>query len=303
MSEQPARIVTIVIVLAALLFGILVFSRRTPNPVAVVVPPTSEQPTTTPEIPEIPTDTPRVVRPKPDGMICDAGNAICLSASYTDVLLDNPITVTGTAIAFENQFNWQLEDVNGSILEEGTAMAYAPDAGQPGPFTIRQFFTTTTLPTTGFLVLFDRSAKDGAPINTVRVPVRLPTQTMTVNVYLPTVNSANADCKTVAPVKRTILKTAAVAEAALRELTRITSTDTVNGMKTSLSDGTELVSLVVNSGNAKAAFNEFLDQNVGGSCRVTSIRSQIERTLTQYPTIKTVEISTQTKSADEALQP
>ncbi len=304
MSQQTSRIATILVLLAVFVFGVLVFSRRTPDQPITPVAPISTEPATPPTpTTETPTTTVVEVRSKPIGALCDAQNFICVDASTSDALLDNPISVTGTAIAFENQFDWELRDPNGQLIEQGGLMAYAPDAGQAGPFMLRHFFTTTTTATTGVLIFFDPSAKDGTPTNVLRIPVRLPTQTMTVNVYLPTANSVNADCKTVAPVKRTIMKTIATAEAALRELTRIKSTDMISGMQTSLSDGTELISLVVYNGNAKAVFNELLDQNVGGSCRVTSIRMQIERTLKQYPTIKTVEISTQTKSADETLQP
>jgi len=42
---------------------------------------------------------------------------------------------------------------------------------------------------------------------------------------------------------------------------------------------------------------------VGGSCRVTTIRSQVEQTLMQFPSVTSVRISVEGYADDEVLQP
>ena len=76
------------------------------------------------------------------------------------------------------------------------------------------------------------------------------------------------------------------------------------GFFTSINDGVLLQSLMIGmeSGTAWADFNEQLEYQVGGSCRVSAIRAQIEQTLKQFSTIKNVVISIDGRTED-ILQP
>jgi len=74
-------------------------------------------------------------------------------------------------------------------------------------------------------------------------------------------------------------------------------------MDTLIPEQTQLVSLVVSKGVATATFSPQLDQAVGGSCRVSMIRSQIENTLKQFPSVKSVVIISEGKTAETTLQP
>ncbi len=123
----------------------------------------------------------------PPGMICGEGNLICVGSQYQNILFSNPIVVTGTARVFENQFSWSLFDAQGHALEKGNVMAKAPDpdADQASTFEIRSFFSSVPSSSTGSLMLFEFSPRDGEIVNKLIIPVRLPTKTMNVTIWVP----------------------------------------------------------------------------------------------------------------------
>ena len=61
-------------------------------------------------------------------------------------------------------------------------------------------------------------------------------------------------------------------------------------------------SLTIENSVAKVDFDEQLEFQVGGSCRVTAIRAQIRETLKQFPIIDSVIISINGRTED-VLQP
>ncbi len=239
----------------------------------------------------------------PPGMVCDPeSHSICVSQSVKDSLLANPIMVTGTAVAFESQFSWKLEDNNGNVIEQGNIHANQPDAGIPGPFTLRQFYSSLPHTGSGILTLYEASAKDGSPTHVLALPVRLPTLTQIAQIYLPTKNGATSgQCNDVTAVEVPIIVTKLPIEATLNRLLTPLPTSETRGLTSSIPAGTRLISLSVGSGLAKAVFSQELD--AGGSCRVAAIRAQIEQTLKQFSTVKRVEISVEGKSPEESLQP
>lgn len=111
------------------------------------------------------------------------------------------------------------------------------------------------------------------------------------------------DCSKNFPVERTIPKTLAVGRAALEELLKgPTEDEKAQGYFTSINPGVKIQSLTIENGVAKVDFDEQLEFQVGGSCRVTAIRSQIINTLLQFPTVKEVIISINGRTED-ILQP
>ncbi|MEK7213183.1 MAG: GerMN domain-containing protein [Patescibacteria group bacterium] len=110
-------------------------------------------------------------------------------------------------------------------------------------------------------------------------------------------------CVKVFPVDREILKTPAVGLAALRELIAgPTSAEKRMGYGTVINPGVVVQKLTIESGVASVDFNEELERQVGGSCRVSAIRAQIEETLKQFSTVKEVIISINGRTQD-ILQP
>jgi spore germination protein GerM len=78
--------------------------------------------------------------------------------------------------------------------------------------------------------------------------------------------------------------------------------DVNNGYFSAINPGVVLNKLTIENGVAKADFNDLLNMNVAGSCRVAMIRAQITQTLKQFPTVKSVVISVN-GATDTILQP
>ncbi len=110
-------------------------------------------------------------------------------------------------------------------------------------------------------------------------------------------------CNKVFPVERIVLKTQAPARLALELLFEgPTSAEKEQGFFSSIPKGVEIQKLTIENGIAKADFNGALEFQVGGSCWVSAIRSQITQTLKQFPTVDEVLISIDGRTED-ILQP
>lgn len=111
------------------------------------------------------------------------------------------------------------------------------------------------------------------------------------------------DCRITYPLERKIIKTKAKARMALEELLKgPTSNEKEQGYFTSINSGVKIQKLSIENGVAKVDFDEQLEFQVGGSCRVAAIRAQIVQTLKQFPTVKDVVISINGRTED-ILQP
>jgi len=215
-----------------------------------------------------------------------------------------PLRISGQARVFENQLVYRLKDGNGDILSLGSIYANSPDMGLFGSFE-----TDVNYPepknTAGELEVFDFSAKDESEIDKVIIPVIFkPVESLTVKVsFLNNKLDPEITCEKAFPVERRIPKTQETARAALAELLKGPTIDeTERGYLTSINQGVKINSLTIEDGIAKVDFDETLQFQVGGSCRVTAIRAQIIQTLKQFPNIRNVIISINGRTED-ILQP
>lgn len=219
--------------------------------------------------------------------------------------IGQPVLISGQARVFENQLNYRIKDSDGGVLAEGGIYAQSPDAGQYGPFEVETTYTEPKTET-GIIEVFDYSAKDGEQIDTVTIPVQFnKTETLGVKVFFgsETLNPGAMDCTKVFSVERIIPKTQGTAKAALEELLKgPTDAEKIQGYFSSINSGVKLQSITITDGVAKADFDETLEFQVGGSCRVASIAAQITETLKQFPTIESVIISINGRTKD-ILQP
>ncbi|MEK7061661.1 MAG: GerMN domain-containing protein [Patescibacteria group bacterium] len=118
-------------------------------------------------------------------------------------------------------------------------------------------------------------------------------------------NSTDSEyaCKKVLPVDRGVSETKAVARAALEELLKgPTRQEILDGFFTSINPDVKIQKLTIENTVAKVDFDDNLEKNVGGSCRVVAIRNQIIQTLLQFKTIQSVIISINGRTED-ILQP
>lgn len=256
----------------------------------------------------------RPVSPSPE----PESEPIKLSYPTESETIFSPLEIQGEAIGgwfFEASFPIMLLDEQGNRIGISYAEAQA-DWMTPEfvPFKAHLEFETT-VNQTGTLV-FEKANPSGLPENEDRFEIRLQLspaletpasaeEQMTVKVFFPNnqKDPEMQDCSNVFPVERKIPKTVGVARAALNELFKgPTQAEATAGHITSLNEGIEIQRLFIENGVAYVDFNSKLEEAVGGSCRVVSIRSQIEQTLLQFSTVKEVVISIDGRTED-ILQP
>lgn len=227
--------------------------------------------------------------------------------------IKSPLAITGEARGywfFEAVFPIKLLDENGQEL--GRTVAQAQSDWMTENFVqfraALEFKKSTT--EKGILIL-EKDNPSGLPENAAELRIPLifeevaPTATATVRVFF---NNSNLDpefsCNKVFPVEREIKKTSAVARAALEELLKgPTEAEKAQGFFTSIiNSNVKIQTLTVENGTAKVDFNEQLEFQIGGSCRVSAIRAQITQTLKQFPTVSNVIISINGRTED-ILQP
>jgi len=223
--------------------------------------------------------------------------------------VNSPIEISGQARGFwyfEATFPLQLLDLQGNIISSYYAQAQGDWMTEEFvPFTASlEFDVTTQQPAT---LILKKDNPSGLPEyeDQITIPVILmPSDTMTVKVYF---NNSNLDpeysCNKVFAVERKIKKTVVVGRAALEELLKgVTEEEKNQGYITSINQGVKIQSLKIENGVAYVDFNQQLQYQVGGSCRVAAISAQITETLKQFPTVDSVVISVDGKTED-ILQP
>lgn len=119
----------------------------------------------------------------------------------------------------------------------------------------------------------------------------------------PALDPEMLDCTKVFPVNRRVETTQTPGRLSLTLLLQgPTEEEKQAGYATNINSGVEIQSLNIENGVAKVDFDEILQAGVGGSCKVTSIRSQIVNTLKQFSSVKEVVISINGQTED-ILQP
>lgn len=242
----------------------------------------------------------------------EKNNLIRAANPRPNQVIESPLTITGEARGywyFEASFPAELVDANGKQLAIMPIMATENWMTENFvPFNaVFNFPTPTTA--TGTLV-FHKDNPSGLPEHDDKliIPVKFMNYNPSVrektsfNVYFGN-SSLGAECEKVAPVKREVPKTAAVGRAAIEELLKgPTQKEKADGYVTMINSGVKINSLSIENWTAKIDFSRELDEQIGGSCRVAGIYAQIRETLKQFPTVKDVIISVDSRTED-ILQP
>lgn len=226
--------------------------------------------------------------------------------------ISSPLIIEGEARGgwyFEANFPFRLEDENGQVLATGQAQAQGDWMTENFVPFKAQFEFAAASTANGKLIL-NNDNPSGLPENErhLIIPVKFKTiadnEEMAVKIFF---NNNNLDpeitCTKVFPVERKIIKTEAVAKAAVEELLKGPSEEEKNNGYTSLiNPGVKLNSVSISEGTIKVDFDKTIENEVGGSCRVNSIRAQIEETLKQFSSVNQVIISVDGRTED-ILQP
>jgi hypothetical protein len=223
--------------------------------------------------------------------------------------VSTPLIVTGSARTwyFEGSFPIKLLDENGKEL--AAVLAEAQDDWMTTDWVAFKATLNFISPKdqNGTLILM-KDNPSGLPENDEKfeIPVKIQkTETLTLKVFFGNElkNPAAMDCSLVYPLERKIAKTVTTAKASLEELLKgPTETELAQKYYTSINSGVSLNKVTIKDGAAYADFNSQLEYQVGGSCKVAAIASQIRETLKQFSSIKDVVISIDGRTED-ILQP
>lgn len=231
-------------------------------------------------------------------------------------IIESPLFIKGEARGnwyFEADFPVKLFDDNGFLL--GITIAQALEDWMTEDFVPFNATLSFAVPSTpkGRLVL-EKDNPSGLPehADELIVPVyfketpEIVQEFMTVKIFLSDsrfVNEPYFDCSRTIAVERRVPKTLAVARVATEALLRGATQEEINqGFVSNINSGVRIQNLTIENSVAKVDFDEQLEFQVGGSCRVAAIRAQIAETLKQFPTVDSVIISINGRTED-ILQP
>lgn len=244
------------------------------------------------------------------GKVMDAkDNLIVVTSPAPGAVISSPVEIVGEARGtwfFEGDFPITIKD------KDGRALAAAPARA------LGEWMTTEFVPfraimefsapsgSQGTLVLTRDDPADFSVREEIEVPVTFGNApSMKIKLFFSS-NYYNPDaqkCENVYEVERVIPKTKAVAKAALEELLAgLTEGEKKAGFSTNLNPGIKVKSIAIANGTAKVDFDSKMEEGMGGSCRTAAVRAQIEETLKQFPTVKSVIISVDGRTED-ILQP
>jgi len=250
------------------------------------------------------------VAPDCDFALCPKEDLIQVESPQVNDTITSPLVIKGKARGywfFEASFPIRLYDDNGELL--ATAIAQAQDDWMTEEFVPFAAELKFENPKTekGTLVL-EKDNPSGLQENAdeLKMPIVFGkvSETMKVKVYF---NNNKLDpeisCNKVFSIERTVPKTQSVARIALNELLKgVFQFEKDEGFFTNINSGVKIQSLTIENGTAKVDFDEQLEFQVGGSCRVAAIRTQITETLKQFSTVDNVIISINERTED-ILQP
>lgn len=216
-----------------------------------------------------------------------------------------PFKVMGSARVFENTVRIELKDKDGKILFDSFTNANSPDIGQFGPFE-KEIDCLRAAPASEDVVLtvFWDSPKDGSRLDEKNIPLKISMGYVSeVKVYFGHSDDSEYECQNVLAVERIIPKTKSLAKDTLETLLNgLFAVEYENGLVNSINPGVKIQKLNIKDKIAYVDFDETLQLNVGGSCRVSAIRAQITETLKQFESIDKVVISINGRTED-ILQP
>lgn len=245
-----------------------------------------------------------------DDISQDNTDMIKVLSPLRNTIVSGPIEIRGEARGgwyFEADFPIKLYDSAGNLLASAVASAQSDWMTEDFvPF--KATIDYTLLEESDGVLVLEKDNPSGLVENhdEIRVPLRLSPRVATTSVqvfFSNTYFGSNTDCNQVYPVTRQVESTPAIGRAAIEELIKgVTEEEYAQGYRSGVNNNVSIQSLVIDQGVARIDLSSALEQNIGGSCFVAAIRSQITETLKQFPTVTGVEISIDGRTED-ILQP
>ena len=246
----------------------------------------------------------------------NSGQKIIVNSPKANETISSPLELVGKARGywfFEASFPIVLLDGNNKEIATAIAQAQSdPATGEVNWMTedfvdFKALLNFSKPETQNGILILKKDNPSGLPENEeqIEIPIYFKDfQTTTIKIFF---NNSKMDpefsCNKVFPVQRTIPKIEAIARAAIEELLKgPTEQEKTDDYFTSINSGVKIQELTIKDGIARIDFDEQLEFQVGGSCRVSAIRSQITETLKQFSTVEQVIISINDRTED-ILQP
>ena len=212
-----------------------------------------------------------------------------------DKTIGTKFVIYGRGRAFESTINYRISDDNGEQLYLGSFMTNATDVGVFGYFNqeVDLAKLLKTIPPVIRLDVLELSAKDGSDIHKTSFRLSVDQSVTAVFAYFSNNNlDPEISCNKTFAVTRLVPKTQSLLKAAIEELLKgPASAETKLDFGTSIDPGVTINSVKIAGDTATIDLSPKLDENMGGSCRVSAIRSQITNTAKQFANIKNVIIS------------
>ncbi len=245
--------------------------------------------------------SPQAVRPQlPQPMPPIEERSIRVSTPAPNADVYSPLEIRGEARGhwfFEGSFPVRILDSKGKELGSAVAQSTADWMTDDFiPFEASLKFSTPEASGPLTLVL-EKDNPSGLPQNadSMKIPLQFHDNYNWVKVFFQNEkkNPNVIDCSRVFPVLRSVPKSEkAIARAALGHL--IGGPDEVEisyGYFSAIPADAGINKLTIANGVAYADFNDRFNFQVGGACQIQTIRAQVEETLKQFPSVKSVVIS------------
>lgn len=233
------------------------------------------------------------------------GNIIVFSPEQNG-LVNNTFVVSGVARVPDGELIWKITNPAGETITEGTAEAPSPNSSMFGYFSFPVSLPETYDQTFVDLSVSSKPQKDSSHPDTMLLTLtRSGEKARAVVVYFPNnmLNPQAIDCSVVFPVYREIPDVPGMARFALEKLFAGPSEEERKyGFATSIPSGVTINSLSLVNGTLQADFSNELEAGVAGSCYVLSLRSQVTKTLEQFPSVTHAQLSIEGRTED-ILQP
>lgn len=230
------------------------------------------------------------------------GSEVVLESPVEGAQLKGDFTVSGRALADHGRLTVSVRSEDGQHIFGSLIPVVSEDDEKYGRFSLAVQGLDHIGPAEleiGF------AAGDGEPETVVRNVTFINPDTVSVNLFF--TNSEMdfwQNCERVFPVSRNVSSEGNIYRVAIEALLEgPTDEESNRGYGTSIPERAKLKSVAADAnGIVTADFSKYLDQGIGGSCMVGSIRSQIEQTISQFPEVRGVVITVE-GNEEEALQP
>jgi hypothetical protein len=243
-------------------------------------------------------------------LVDDKSDFIKVTKPLANSSVSSPVEISGQARGtwfFEGSFPIIIMDANDLIIGQGIATSSEEWMTENFiPFSATVYFERPETASGKIILKKDNPSGLKEKDDQLILPIQFDQNNMTVKVYFTTANTGGEedfDCRYVEAIAKEVPYSSNVARAAIERLLKgPSSEDKASGFATSINPNVKVNSLTIDSGIVRVDFNQQLEYQVGGSCRVSSINEQITKTLKQFEEVQSVVISIDGRTED-ILQP